>query len=130
MPPDAPPALSDATRRALAEGVRRFDGGRYFDAHEIWEDAWRVETGPVRRGLQGLIQIAAGFHKGLVSGSPAGMITLLERGLARLDAAAEAGLVDAARLAPVVEAWLAAARRWAATGERPALALPRLGEPS
>lgn len=45
----------------LAEGVDLFNGGRYWDAHEVWERAWI----PDRRGAdsgfyKGLIQVAAG----------------------------------------------------------------------
>ncbi len=118
--------VSRATRRALAEGCRRFDEGRYFDAHEVWEEAWRVQSGPARLLLQGLIQIAAGFHKGLVHGRPAGMARLLEAGLGKLDATGDLGLVDLSRIRPAVLAWLEAARRWSAGGPRPALPPPRI----
>ncbi len=120
------PAESATTRRALAEGSRHFDAGRYFEAHEVWEDAWRVEEGEARRLLQGLIQVAAGFHKGLVQGRPAGMVRLLSAGLGRLDADGGLGLVDLAPLRADVLRWREAARRWAEGGERPALEPPRI----
>lgn len=120
------PADPGATRRALAEGCRHFDAGRYFEAHEVWEDAWRVEGGDLRQLLQGLIQVAAGFHKGLVQGRPAGMMRLLSAGLTRLDAAGGLGRVDLAPLRADVLRWQEAARRWADGGERPALAPPRI----
>ena len=46
----APPGdtLPETTRAALAAGVRLFDAGLFFEAHEVWEDVWRVETGPTR----------------------------------------------------------------------------------
>ncbi len=118
------PADPLATRRALAEGCRHFHAGRYFEAHEVWEDAWRAERGDVRLLLQGLIQVAAGFHKGLVQGRPAGMVRLLAAGLARLDAAGGAGLLELAPLRADVLRWKAAAERWAEGGDRPALAPP------
>lgn len=121
------PAEPVATRRALAEGCLHFDAGRYFEAHEVWEGAWRVESGEVRQLLQGLIQVAAGFHKGLVQGRPGGMVRLLSAGLARLDAAGEPGPVDLGTLRADVLRWLEAARRWAEGGERPALGPPRIG---
>ncbi len=124
MPPDGP--ISAATRRSLAEGIRRFDAGRFFDAHEAWEDAWLAETGEVRELLQGLIQVAAGFHKGLVQGRPAGMVTLLGKGLGRLDTARK-GLLVLEPFRSDVARWLEAGGAWAAGGARPDLPLPRLG---
>jgi predicted metal-dependent hydrolase len=36
-------------------GARLFDAGAFFDAHEAWEERWRVETDPeTRRFLHGL----------------------------------------------------------------------------
>lgn len=118
---------SPATRRALDEGIALFDAGRFFDAHEAWEDAWRDETGRTRILLQGLIQIAAGFHKGLVQGVPAGMARLLEAGLTKVDAAAGSGLAGLGPFRSDVLRWRAAARSWAGGGSRPVLSLPRLG---
>ena len=118
---------SSATRRALAEGCRLFDAERFFDAHEVWEGAWRVEAGAARVLLQGLIQVAAGFHKGLVHGRPPGMVKLLAAGLDRIGAAGDLGLVELGCFRPAVRAWLASAREWERGGPRPALSLPRLG---
>jgi hypothetical protein len=86
-----------------------------------------VEQGEVRELLQGLIQIAAGFHKGLVQGRPAGMVKLLGTGLGRIDAAGGTGLVILEPFRGDVARWLEAARAWAAGGARPDLPLPRLG---
>lgn len=119
-------AHGPATARALAAGAARFDAGRFFDAHEVWEDAWRVERGAPRLLLQGLIQIAAGFHKGLVQGRPAGMARLLASGLAKLEAAG-AGADRLAAFRAEVEGWRRAALAWAAGAARPARAVPPLG---
>lgn len=123
-PPETLPAT---TRAALAEGARLFDAGRFFEAHEVWEDVWRVETGARRLALQGLIQIAAGFHKGLVQGRPSGMVRLLGAGLARLEASGALGDPELDAFRGEVERWREAARAWAEGGERPALPAPRLG---
>lgn len=48
---------------ALAEGVRLFREGRYFEAHEALEEAWREAQGEERRFLQGLILLAAALHQ-------------------------------------------------------------------
>ena len=71
----------------LARGARLFDEGAFFEAHEVWEDIWRHETDESRRGLlQGLIQVAAGFHKLVVVGSAESALGLLTKGLTKLDA--------------------------------------------
>src|SRR5688572_23543237 len=46
----------------LTQGIIFFNGGRYFEAHEAWEDLWRETTGPDRLFYQGLIQAAVGLH--------------------------------------------------------------------
>jgi uncharacterized protein len=76
----------------FARGALLFDAGAFFEAHEAWEERWRVATDEAeRRFFQGLIQIAAAFHKLLVMRprSPEGARRLLEKGLAKLDACPE-----------------------------------------
>ncbi len=41
-----------------AEGLRLFNAGQYFEAHEALEDAWNAEKGPVRELYRGILQIA------------------------------------------------------------------------
>jgi hypothetical protein len=41
-----------------AEGLRLFNAGEYFEAHEALEDAWNAERGPVRELYRGILQIA------------------------------------------------------------------------
>jgi hypothetical protein len=60
-------------------GVGEFNSANFFEAHEIWEDLWNDLVGDSKRACQGLIQIAAGYHK-LAIGNPAGARKLLERG--------------------------------------------------
>jgi predicted metal-dependent hydrolase len=38
-------------------GMELFNQGRYFEAHEALEAAWRVETGPVRDLYRGILQV-------------------------------------------------------------------------
>ncbi|HWZ86660.1 MAG TPA: DUF309 domain-containing protein [Thermoanaerobaculia bacterium] len=98
-----------ATRRQFEEGRELFNQRRFFEAHEAWERAWLVEQGPARRLLQGLIQIAAGFHKA-GSGVAGGCVRLLEAGLDKLSAEAPDPALDA--FSGAVRASLAEARRW------------------
>jgi hypothetical protein len=51
-----------AWRELIAQGVRHFDAGEYWHAHEAWEEAWRRDAGHDRNYLKGLIQYAAALH--------------------------------------------------------------------
>jgi hypothetical protein len=51
-----------ALSQRLEQGRVAFNRGEYFEAHELWEDAWRELAGAERIFVQGLIQIAAGLH--------------------------------------------------------------------
>jgi pSer/pThr/pTyr-binding forkhead associated (FHA) protein len=44
------------------EGIDHFNAGRYFDAHEVWEEIWLQSTGDIRLFYQMLIQAAVGLH--------------------------------------------------------------------
>ena len=109
--------LREETRGALSEGRRLFNAGRFFEAHEVWEAAWLRETGDVRTLLQGLIQIAAGFHQAVDRRNPSGCARLLSAGAARLEPlpAGCAGLALAA-LREAVAAAAAEARHWESGG--------------
>ncbi|OGS64579.1 MAG: hypothetical protein A3K59_01720 [Euryarchaeota archaeon RBG_19FT_COMBO_69_17] len=74
MADDGPPAQDP-----VADGIRLFNEGYFFEAHEVLEDAWHVERGASRRFLQGLIQVCAGFHH-FQNGNPSGAVALLGRG--------------------------------------------------
>jgi hypothetical protein len=42
----------------VIEGIRLFNDGHYFEAHEALETAWRQETDPIRDLYQGILQVA------------------------------------------------------------------------
>jgi predicted metal-dependent hydrolase len=107
------PELAATTREALLQGRLLYQAGRFFEAHEAWEEAWLVEQGEVRALLQGLIQVAAGFVKGLRDRRPAGAVRLFEAALARLEPLPD-GLAGVAldRFRVDLLAAAAAARRW------------------
>jgi predicted metal-dependent hydrolase len=46
-------------------GIDLFNGGRFFAAHEAWEEIWRSTTPEPRDLFQGLIQVAAALHQHL-----------------------------------------------------------------
>jgi predicted metal-dependent hydrolase len=53
-------------------GVRLFNQGDYFEAHEVWEAHWKDTPGREREFFQGLIQVAVAlchFYNGNVRGA-------------------------------------------------------------
>jgi len=44
------------------QGIEHFNAGRYFDAHEVWEEIWLHESGDTKVFYQMLIQAAVGLH--------------------------------------------------------------------
>lgn len=54
-----------AGRRLFDCGMCDFNAGRYFEAHDHWEDLWHRLRGPDRRFVQALIHITVGaYHYG------------------------------------------------------------------
>jgi predicted metal-dependent hydrolase len=93
--------------RFYREGLEAFNSGRFFEAHELWEDVWRETPEPDKRFLQGLIHVAAAFHHHSRA-NLLGTRRQLERGLRKL-----AGFPDVHR-GLEIEPIRAAAREWVA----------------
>jgi len=50
-------------QRGYTEGLRLYNDGRFWHAHEAWEEIWLEADGVESRFYQGLIQVAAAcFH--------------------------------------------------------------------
>jgi uncharacterized protein len=114
---------SHEKNRLYAEGLEAFNSRQFFEAHELWEDVWRVTPGPDRRFLQGLIQVAAAFHH-FSRSNIRGTRNLLREGLRKLDAFPEAhGGLEIEPLRAAVREWLTAIE----AGQVPrSLNLPRI----
>jgi predicted metal-dependent hydrolase len=111
----------------VERGRTLFNAGSFFEAHELWEDAWREAHGEARVLLQGLIQITAGFHKA-GQGKPGACARLLEAGVGKLEHADIVGRLAA--FATQVRVALARARAWESgdgEGVGPVPVLPSLG---
>jgi len=64
-------------------GIEHFNAGRYFQAHEAWEEGWHPAPEPERDFWQGITQVAVGLtHR--QRGNAHGAATLLRRGSKRL----------------------------------------------
>jgi predicted metal-dependent hydrolase len=48
--------------REYLQGIEYFNAGRYFDAHEIWEEIWLRSSGDTKLFYQMLIQAAVGLY--------------------------------------------------------------------
>lgn len=93
---------------ALAEGLRCYGAGAFFEAHEHWELVWLASAEPEKTFVQALIQVTAAFEH-LRRGEPAGTASLLGRALGRLERyEAEFGGVDVERLRGELRAWVGA----------------------
>src|ERR1700687_251197 len=70
----------------LLRGLALFNSSRFFDAHEVLEDAWREspQHSPLRRHLQGMVQLAVAFHH-QSTGNHVGARSVLERALRNLN---------------------------------------------
>lgn len=101
------PDLSPADReRLFRDGIELFNGGRFFEAHEAWEEIWR-STAPEPRDLfQGLIQTAAALHQFLDLHRLEGPRRTLAKARRRLEPYLPEALgIDISDLLKQVEAW-------------------------
>lgn len=80
MPEEGPAATPE---EALERGIEHFNAGRYFQAHEAWEEGWHPSPEPERDFWQGLTQVAVGLTHRL-RGNAHGAATLLQRGADKL----------------------------------------------
>ena len=48
--------------REYVEGIAHFNAGRYYDAHEIWEEVWLRSADDAKLFYQMLIQAAVALH--------------------------------------------------------------------
>jgi predicted metal-dependent hydrolase len=71
------PCTSPLHPRA-ADGLRFFNAGDYFEAHEALEDAWNAERGEVRNLYRGILQIAV-VYLHITRGNYAGAIKVYAR---------------------------------------------------
>lgn len=74
----------DSVEDALAWGVRRWQEGRFFEAHECLEHVWHWSVGTDQAFWQGVIQVAVAqvHHQ---RGNPAGVVATCRKALGKLD---------------------------------------------
>ena len=84
LPHRFPRMTFDWTDGPLAEGLRFYRAGKFFDAHEAWESVWLTAPQPEKTFLQGLIQVTVAFHH-LYRDNPLGTQRLLHSALRKLE---------------------------------------------
>ena len=67
-----PPELE---RKLYLDGIALFNDGDYFEAHEVWEDAWHMASGVKHEFYQGLIQCAVALEH-YRRANPRGVVSL------------------------------------------------------
>jgi uncharacterized protein len=85
----ADPAGERLFQKSLRSGVDLFNEGRFWHAHEAWEEIWLTAGTDTKAFLQGLIQLTAAYHH-LERGTLRGAVRLFDAAIERLGAAAEA----------------------------------------
>jgi uncharacterized protein len=68
----------------LAAGIRLFNDGEFFEAHEVLEDTWRAAPPQDKAFLQGLVQLAVAFHH-FSTGNKVGAASVLNKGKCNLE---------------------------------------------
>jgi len=68
---------------ALRDAVALWNARLFFEVHEVLEAVWKTAAGPLRQGLQGVIQVAVAYHH-LAHDNARGARTLMRDGRARL----------------------------------------------
>lgn len=107
----------------LCAAAALFDARLFFEVHELLEEPWEAAEGAPRTFLQGLIQIAVGFHHH-AAGNTRGAIGLLVQGSAKLRPfAPEAHGIDIGGLLVAVDGFVTRLRGADPPGD---LAPPRL----
>ncbi len=56
-------ALSFEEEESFQKGLFLFNAGRFWEAHEAWEEIWLARPEDGRFFIQGLIQLAAAYHQ-------------------------------------------------------------------
>jgi uncharacterized protein len=115
----------------VIEGIRLFDAGEWYEAHEAIEHEWHAERGPVRVFYQGILQIGVGLHHAR-GGNHRGAVLLLGDGIEKVSRFLPACRgIDTARLVAEASRCLAEVERLGpdGLGDFDFALAPRIGVP-
>jgi uncharacterized protein len=89
---------------SLSAAIDLFNRREFFECHEILEDLWRpLPSGTGKTFLQGLLQVAVGYHH-LLKGNYTGAKNKLTEGLEKLEAVAESDYQTGIELGALINA--------------------------
>jgi predicted metal-dependent hydrolase len=77
-------AFTNEDREEFDRGIRLFNEGKFWHAHEAWEQVWRRHPEDSRLFIQGLIQMAAAYHLLIEKRRYSGARSNFNKALARL----------------------------------------------
>src|ERR671915_130271 len=111
----------------LRRGGALFDDGMYWEAHEVWEEVWRMRKGrPDRDFLKGIIQGAAGMWHA-TQGNYKGAVSVMSRAVEYLEPYRPArDGIDVERLSAALREAVAACQAALDGGPAPRLRMIRL----
>lgn len=66
------------------DGITLFNGGKYFDSHEAWEECWKIAEGKDKEFYHGLIFVAAAYVH-YERGNKHGIHVMMERAKKKLE---------------------------------------------
>jgi len=78
------PVFTDEDWKDFHRGIEFFNSGKFWHAHEAWEQIWRRHEEDSRLFIQGLIQMAAGYHLMIEKKRLSGALSNFEKALLRL----------------------------------------------
>ena len=78
------PVSTDEDWNDFNRGIRLFNEGKFWHAHEAWEQVWRKHREDSRLFIQGLIQMAAAFHLMIEKRRYSGAMSNFDKALMRL----------------------------------------------
>jgi len=77
--------MSPEDWQEFEHGVHLFNEGKFWNAHEAWEQVWLRHKEDERLFFQGLIQLAAAYHHLVQKKNPRGMLNNFEKAYAKLE---------------------------------------------
>lgn len=76
---------TERKRETFWRGIDCFNRRQFFTCHELLEEIWLEEPEEEKTFYQGLIQVAAAFHQLFEKRNPRGALSLMRRGVKKLE---------------------------------------------